>query len=131
MNATDDDIKFDELLQDKRHKELMGSLRELLTHLGKEKPDNGVAQAILKHSETFATAIKNLPQPEKQDAPVVNIQSNHGEVVKSLQEMGKNILSALSDLKDSMNKEPVKKEWRFDIVRNHGGYINSITAKEL
>jgi hypothetical protein len=127
----EDDKKFYDRLEDKRHKEIISSLRQINDQLSKEKKDDGIAEALYKQTATiqgFVEAIKGLPKP---DAPRVTVNGNTGEVVRSINDMCELIVKGLGEIKEMLvTPEATKKEWKFEIRRTIGGYIDSVTAKE-
>lgn len=128
MGVEKDDIKFEQLLNEKRHKELINSLTIIVSELKKEKKDGAVIAAIEKQSQAinkFVEVIRTIPVPA---APEVNVEVNQAEIVSSLAKMGDLILNGLSELKGVMKKEPPSIAWDFKVIRNQAGYIESILA---
>jgi hypothetical protein len=130
MDLEENDIEFEQLLQDKRHKELLGTLKGIASLLSKDNSnDSGIISAIEKQSgkiEKFVQVIKELPQPK------VNVEVNNDNVQTSITEMANSILGSLNEIKKVLQQpeKEIKKEWTFDITRNVNGFINSITAKQ-
>lgn len=122
----DEDKEFDQLLQEKRYKELSGTMRDIHAILS-QKTDNKTVSAI----ERQETIIKRLID-EVKNTPKLRL--NQEEIVTSVQKVTSDILKALTELRQELNKsvapKPIKpKKWIFDIKRNYG-YIESVTATE-
>ena len=84
MAKEKEDIEFDDLLAEKRHKEVASALKGIATLLNKPQ-DNGVVDAIKDSTKATAgliEAVKSIPKPEK---PEVNIEFSPKEIVSSLQ----------------------------------------------
>jgi hypothetical protein len=83
-----DDKDFDELLADKRHRELSSGLKGIATLLNKpDKDDKQIVDAIKKQGEAIekvADAILNQPKPEK---PEVNVTTENKEIIPLLREI--------------------------------------------
>lgn len=100
MSKEIDDIEFDELLAEKRHKEVTQTLKGIATLLNKPEKNDGVKEAVEKQSaaiEKVATAIQNLPKPEK---PEVNVSVENKEIIPLLREIkegNERILKALEN----------------------------------
>ena len=90
MGKEIDDIEFDDLLADKRHKEITGRLGKLVEALNKpekEKDDKAIVDAIKKQGESLdkvAAAIANQPKPEKSE---VKVEVNNQEILPLLREI--------------------------------------------
>lgn len=128
-----DDQKFEAALAAKRHKEMTDSLTVISNHLSKEKPNDGVREAIDKQTasiNSLVNAISNLPKQEK---PEINIQNNNDELGKSIEALGRLILDGFKELKDEialLNVPRKERQFEFKVSRGTGGYIDNITAKE-
>lgn len=100
MGKEIEDIEFDDLLADKRHKQQMDALKGIATLLNKPEKNDGVKEAVEKQSaaiEKVAMAIQNLPKPEK---PEVNIVTDNKEIVSLIREIkegNEKILQALNN----------------------------------
>lgn len=128
MGVEKDDIKFEQLLNEKRHKELINSLTIIVSELKKEKKDGAVIAAIEKQSQAinkFVEVIRAIPVPA---TPEVNVEVNQAEIVSSIERMGKLILQELRDLKTILGIEIKPSEWEFKVNRNSAGYIESVKA---
>src|ERR1017187_1516269 len=111
MGIETDDI---ETLAQMRHKELMkgnkeliDSIKTLISKLPKETSDNGVKEAIDK----LTKFLSNIPKPEK---PVVNISNNNDEIAGSIKEF----------LSSQVKKEPEEKvlSWHHKVNRDRNGF---------
>lgn len=113
----EDDIKFEALLADKRHKELTGTLKGLVTILSKEKPNDGIKEAIEKQSkaiEGFANAIKNIPKPEKQEKPQVNVAVSNDNMISSIEKMCKEICDGQNKILKALEEKPIVDEFKLE-----------------
>lgn len=115
----DEKIKVDRLLLEKRHKETSALLKGISEALTQKSDDKTIV--ALEKQETairlFMDGLKNLPKPTL----------NHQEIVVSIQKMTHEILTALSDLKQSVERP---KKTTMKIKRNFGGYISEIEITE-
>lgn len=110
-----EEIIFDRLMSDKRHKELVATVKAA------QKNDELIVQALDRQSiaiEQFVQAIKSLPTPS------VNVQTNQNEVVISVSQMCDKILSGLSELKLAVESKPVIDRYEWSFVR--GQYTQTI-----
>jgi hypothetical protein len=119
MAKEKDDIEFEELLAEKRHKELAGKLSGIATALNKpEKEDKAVADAIkesARASQAVADAIKNIPQPK---TPDVKVQISQQEIVTSLEGICKRIEDSNKAVVEAMGKKLYVDKFK---IRNMGG----------
>lgn len=120
--AEKDDIEFETLLADKRHKELIGTLREIILSVGQDK-DGRVVKAIENQEATIKRLIESTrPAPTKQ-----NINVNQAEVVISIEKMGKELLNGLADLKQAVERP---RTTTMTVKRNFGGYMTEVVITE-
>ena len=123
-----DDEKFEQMLADKQHKQLMVALRELIGTIKKSENNDGkMLQTISDNNSSINTSInvfldkvKDLSKPQtiSVNAPSVNI--NQDEVVKELK-------LVVEELKNK-NLPNEKEEWEFKIVRGYSGNIDKVIA---
>jgi len=101
-----EDKEFEELLADRRHKEVTVALRGIATLLNKpEKEDKAVADAIresAKAQQAVAQAIKDIPQPK---TPDVKVQISQQEIVTSLEGICKRIEDSNKSVVEAMEKK--------------------------
>lgn len=106
MAKEKDDKEFEELLADRRHKEVTVALRGIATLLNKpEKEDKAVADAIresAKAQQAVAQAIKDIPQPK---TPDVKVQISQQEIVTSLEGICKRIEDSNKSVVEAMEKK--------------------------
>lgn len=111
------DDKFDELVSaEKRHRELMGVLQRLIE--SQPKPDQTVKESLaaqLKVLEGLVRLLSETPQPQ---APIVNVSSNHDEIVAQIRHIAEGMSSQITSL-----SRP--KEWSFSFNRDRNGFISS------
>ena len=135
-----DDDEFDEIVAQKRHKELTKALSSLTGAIASIKPsdDKGIVQAINSQPAIFKQAmeevIKSIP---REKMPQVNIADDYKKIVslfeeiisqtvKKIEESNDKVISALEDrmLPDS-----------FDLIKNYGVTqqvkVNYISAKKI
>lgn len=139
MGLENDDIEFEQLLQNKRHLELVSQLKKIVESISNKQPtellniDNSmVVEAINKQSraiEDFVKVILNIySNSEKKEQP---ISVNQEKVVSSVNEMSNSILNSLNDIKVSLKKEDKKEKdtWVFEFKRNdYLHYIEKVVA---
>lgn len=119
MGEEIDDREFDELLADKRHKELTGALKGIATLLNKpEKDDKAIVDAIKKQGDSLdkvAAAIQNQPKPEK---PEVNVVTDNKEIIPLLKEINDGQLELKKVIKEASENKPMVDKFE---IRNLGG----------
>jgi hypothetical protein len=118
-----DDIRDDEfelLLSEKRHKELMGAFSEL----GAKILSSGADEKLLNALSKLTTRIEQFILEQK--APVVNVDSNHKEVVDSVENMQQSILNGLKELRVLFAQSTEKKTWDVKVNRDRFGYIDKL-----
>jgi len=98
-----EDMEFNLLLNEKRHKELIEVLKKILLKLETTSVSKAIEVSINKLLDNTA----------KTDIP------------SSITAIGKVIVDKLEELKTTRNKE-----WKFKIERNDLGYISSVIAKQ-
>lgn len=119
----DDDKEFYLKLEEKRHKEVIQSLSNLVKVI---QADDSLQKLITQQESNVKKLIEKingLPAPE------VTVENNYKEVVNELQKVIKSLEAMGKQLKEATNKEPPIKEWEFDIIRRTGGYIEKVKAK--
>lgn len=128
MPLENDDIEFEELLADSRHKELKKSLKDIASSLGK-KDNAEVVSALEKQTSAingFAEAIKLLP------APKVNVQQPNVNVdLSSLKEIADRILDGQNKIMVELKILNKPKKWEFEFKRNYDLIQSPITAKQV
>lgn len=104
-----EDREFDKLLEEKRHKELLESLKKIAALLTVE--DDTLIQAIDKQALGIDLLNKNLSDYfGKSDKNVVDLST----VIKTLESL--------------KIQKPTSQKWEFDIVRDKEGFIKTIKA---
>lgn len=105
-----EDKEFDKLLEDKRHKELLETLKKIASLLTLE--DDTIVQAIDKQCISIDLLNKNLLDYfGKSDKNVVDLSV----VTKTLEKL----------------KTPKPSNWEFDVVRDKDGLIQTIKGKQI
>jgi len=99
-----EDIEFDELMAEKRHKELKGILTAVKLLLDKPT-DNSTAAAIEKHIRALNDLVKVLGEQKQVEisSPSVNVEVNQEKVVNSLSELSRDLLEELR----KFNNKPI------------------------
>lgn len=126
-----DDIEFESLLSDKRHKELKNALKSILVAVSKSD-DSGIKEALLKHSDEIKSLGINI---SKSISNIPKTENNNDEVIKSVTSLENKIKSLLSideEILGQLKIMNMPKESSVDFNRNHGGYLQSpvtITTK--
>jgi gamma-glutamylcysteine synthetase len=128
MSEDLEDIKFEKLLAEKRHKELATALKAITTTLNNKTEDN-VSLAIETQTvaiKGFAEAIKSLPEPK------VNVNMSNDAMEESIKKLGQDILKSLEGVKELLIAYNQPKEWEFNVKRGqYSQMIEKITAKEV
>lgn len=123
----DEDIKFKELLEERRHKEIITAINKLAVLVSQNRSID-VVSAIEKNTQslgTFVVAVQNIK-------PQVSVETNQYEVIKALNAIASDIKNANSQaiekgFENILNE--LKKEKEFKVNKNQNGYIESVTAK--
>jgi hypothetical protein len=113
MDNQNEDKEFELILADKRHKEMLSTLKGVVYALDK-KDNSDIVLAIEKQQEIIGNALIELKNKEKSPDIVIN-QDN---LVISIRELADSLLNSLNEIKVLVNKEEPK-EWQFKIKRNN------------
>ena len=126
-----DDEKFEQLLAEKRHGELIKSLGGVVSAL-KEKDNSDIVSAIDSQKEKIEKFIDYIKEDKEKD---INIELNQDKIVSSIDLMANSILQSLDELKKLVVKSEYKEQkpnWEFHIVRNRvSDLIETVTAKQI
>ena len=130
--ADKEEITFNELLEEKRHKEIVSLLKQ--RNQSDIKIDAILNKAIEKNTEavsSFLERIGNIKiEVPKIDAPNVTVNNNNDQLIGEVKKMGETLNSSITELKACfekyLDKEPA--EYEFKIIRSDGGAINKIVA---
>lgn len=118
-----DDIEFEILLADKRHKELKSLLGQIIKAYSESNKSDiltALQNQVLAIKE-FAGAIKAIP------APITNVELNQNKIADAIDRMETKFATELGNIKKEME---VKHEWQFTLTRN-GGFIETVKAKQI
>lgn len=109
-----EDIEFDELMAEKRHRELKGILTAVKSLL--EKPsDTSTTAAIEKMASDLTKLLsEQKPLPITVNSPDVNVQVSTKDFVSSVEQLSKDLLEELR----KFNSRPIPSQ--FDIEHNYG-----------
>ena len=122
-NEDIEQIEFERLLADKRHKEHSYLLKSIATALSKDD-DKEVIDAINKQGNNFGElikAIKDIPQTE---LPEVNITLNPKEFISSINKMCEDILESNEKVIETITTRLLPDTFTF--VRDYGGKTESV-----
>lgn len=117
-----DDEVFKEKLMHKRHREIVDALKSIKVP---EQKDN--SELIVKFNSAIAELTDKLSKLESPKIVTEKTTINQTEVVNSLKEL----IKEMKSLKPLLTKEESPKEWVFTVNRNFGGFIQSVTAKQI
>ena len=118
-----EDIEFERLLADKRHKEVSYLLKNIATALSKDD-DKDVIAAINKQGNNFGElikAIKSIPQTE---LPEVNVTLNPKEFVSSINKICEDIIASNDKVIETLNKRLLPDT--FTLVKDSRGTTESV-----
>ena len=124
-NEDIEQIEFERLLADKRHKEHSYLLKSIATALSKDD-DKEVIDAINKQGNNFGElikAIKDIPQTE---LPEVNITLNPKEFVSSINKICKDILESNEKIIETLNTRLLPHS--FILVKDSRGTTESVNV---
>lgn len=130
-----DDIEFWQLLEDRRHKELVTLLEKVLKK--EQNPNKDILDAINKQNgilERLISAVSILKMETKVEAPEVNVQMDHQKIVDAVGKSANRMMDGLSEMKACLERiEEDNKKRRnveFKIVRSRAG-IDTIKPVDL
>src|SRR5438045_3916624 len=88
----DDDVEFNEALQQRRHNELLDAFKKLIGAIGQ---DNGVSSAIQSNNSLILDFTKKLTELKfevpKIESPKVTVNTNNDAIAKSISELAQGI----------------------------------------
>lgn len=126
MEVEFDDKEVQELVEEKRHEEILGALKNVAKSFS-DKDDAEIAKAISKQTSDFVTAIANLPKPEKQELPEVKIEYNHEKLVSLLNGFTDNIKESNQKVIEALENRLLPDT--FELVKGYGGETQSVKVK--
>ena len=115
-----EDIEFEKLLQDKRHRELKNALVAISSILSK-KDDVGIIEAIEKQSQAlagFVSVIKSISAPE------VNVEINPKEFVSSINKLCEDVIASNNKVIETLNTRLLPDT--FTLNKGYGGITESV-----
>lgn len=121
MELDIEDIKWETLLADKRHKELLSQLK-LIGQTLSQKKDDYIVEAIEKQSGVVSMFMQTLQMLSR---PEVNVQFEEERMVQAMTKISDNLII----LKQSIIEH--KREWTFTVKRNREGYIETVNATQI
>ena len=133
MAAEQDDLEFESMLRDKQHKQLLSSIKELISLLKEDKgSDEKLIQLFSKQEQSMNQFMAKL-----KEISVPNITPNNSEIVSAINtsigtqsqqisESQKEIIRLLNKLIDSRNAEI-----EFNVTRDNFGMIDTVKASKV
>ncbi len=117
-----DNEAFERKLMEKRHKELVATLKSI--KIPEPKDDSELIKNVTKAISDLTIKLSKLESPK-----IVTEKTtiNQTEVVNSLKEL----IKEMKLVKESLTKVESPKQWEFTVNRNFGGFIQSVTAKQI
>jgi hypothetical protein len=126
------DWEFEKRLLEQQHKQLLAALKDVATALGRvEKSNADVSSSISQNAtiiQSFIKKVGELTAPNVSLTP--NIAVNQEGVIAEIAKLSSELKACLEKPAPVVPVQKEAKEWKFDIIRNHGGVITSITAKQ-
>ncbi len=120
---TTEEQEFQELLQDKRHKEIIKSLSTIAMALNSdEKSDDEIVKAIKGQGENVNNLIKSIQNIPKSQAPIVNI--NQKEISDSLNKICADIVASNNKVIETLEKRLLPHS--FELVKSFNGVTESV-----
>ena len=123
----EEDIKFEKLLEDKRHRELV----KILNAIPKTAPDNkGIADAITKQGnqvEGFAKGISEIANAIKL-LPAPKVEMSLVEVSNSIKKMGEDLMKQQTLILEQLKILNIPKEWEHKVIKNYGSIDKVIST---
>ena len=123
MEINEDDIEFDRAVSQKRHKQLIESLKSVTTELEKKPADDGLKDKLDKHMAAItklAESFRDIPKP---DAPIVNVSTDNKEIVESFRHIAEQITVELIALKECYSAK--QSDCYVEFSRDRNGFITS------
>ena len=117
-----DNETFEREVAAKRHKDLLSAVKSIKIP---EAKDN--SELLNKFNSVIADLTTKLSKLESPTIVTEKTTINQTEVVNSLKEL----IKEMKSLKESLTKVEAPKEWVFTVNRNFGGFIQSVTAKQV
>ena len=120
---TTEEQEFQELLQDKRHKEIIKSLSTIAMALNSDKKsDDEIVKAIKGQGENVNNLIKSIQNIPKSQAPIVNI--NQKEISDSLNKICADIVASNNKVIETLEKRLLPHS--FELVKSFNGVTESV-----
>lgn len=119
-----DDIKFESLLADKRHKEILKALKSVaqVIAISGEYEDSDILNAIKEQGvsmQSLVDTIKSIPSPE---APVVNIDQQG--IVESIKEITDKIIDSNNKVIEAISGREMPDT--FDLIKDRQGFTKKV-----
>lgn len=104
-----EDIEFDEIVAENRHKELVDSLKTISANLS-QNTDKAVVAAINGQGEKVAALVKAIEK--------VNEKVNNEKILSSINEIGKDIIESNNKVIEALEKRMLPDN--FELVKEYG-----------
>lgn len=125
MAMTDEELdeeKFIQLLEDKRHRELMSIFRQILQSLNRDC-DGGLSLAISNYNKSLGIFLSKIGEVSK---PEINIDNSVlGKEVSVLNESAKLIIESQNKIISLLQNKPI----RLKVNRNYNNFIDYVTIE--
>lgn len=132
-----EDEEFEKLLLEKQHREMISSLRLMVTALEKVgSSDAAISRAIQQNSESVIEFVRKIADQKPAQLPEINL--NQDQVITEIKRLSDQLVPFVEELKslsvkfkESVEAIQSKKptEWEFIIDRGFSNRIEKITAK--
>ena len=120
MKKTEDEV-FQELLEDKRHKENIKLLSTIALALN-SKNDNEIIKAIKGQGDNVNDLIKSIQNLPKIEAPIVNL--NQKEVTETLNKICADIINSNNKVIETLENRLLPTS--FELVKMKNGMTESV-----
>jgi hypothetical protein len=113
--------EFDALLLQKRHSEIIETLKIISENLTKEEQDSGVLEAILAQGEklkTLANLISQIPAPD------VIVDVNLDELKSAFEDIKEEIIQSNAKVIETIENRLLP--FSFDLIREPNGLTTSV-----
>lgn len=119
-----EDDEFEAIVQENRHKELISTIKKLMSVI---EEDKSIASALEKNTKeigNFVDKVKSLKPPE------VTVQTNQESVVNEIRDLGLKITESLEKQNEVLEKLAKEKEVEFKMNRLSNGVLDSVIVKQ-
>ena len=125
-NEDIEQIEFERLLADKRHREVSYLLKSINTALSKDDDDREIIAAINKQGNNFGELIKAIKSIPQSELPEVNVTLNPKEFVSSINKICEDIIASNNKVIETLNTRLLPHS--FILVKGYGGVTESVNV---